>query len=542
MEGLSFITETAPVTSDPVRSDIACFIGFVARRTIEPRLTGESDDDYLQRQLPAWLISWLKEQNWVPGWYGRTVEDIVGLSNIPVLIDTWDAFDSLFAWERRPLDSSGNVCDTTLGAAVRSFFAGGGRRCYVVRVGDPWPFLISSTGYSKVSAFKLWAREALKSTVSVPVASERESWLGVGHLFGLPDVSFLSMPDLPEIFSVESWPRKSEIETIVEEHFVEMGSRLEPVTRQPLRNISAPRCDETGFCEWSSFVSLTGDFLRINAREVQLIASVPLPACEMSFAGDPDLPDDSLEKRIQMTAVKVRAARDAQWHETEKIRTAFVQLVYPWIRNRDTARLPGDLAPPDGFLAGLLAANALTRGTWNSIIRQPIKDIDAVEPVLDHAVVEDLPRPRLKDYVTIFGPTAGGMRIQSDVTSDVDESYRPANVSRLMSSLVRAARVIGEQSVFENNGEALWNRLKDRFSDLMAGLWAEGALSGASASDAFEVSCDRSTMTQADLDSGRVIVRVSFTAAMPIVRFVVVFALNDGGQVSLAGKKVEMVS
>ena len=542
MEGLSFITETAPVTSDPVRSDIACFIGFVARRRVEPRQTGESADDYLQRQLPAWLISWLKEQNWVPGWYGRSVEDIVGLNNIPVLIDTWDAFDSLFAWEQRPMDSSGSICDTTLGAAVRSFFARGGRRCYVVRVGDPWPFLTSSKSISKVSVFKLWAREALKPAVSVPVAADRESWFGIGHLFGLPDVSFLSMPDLPEIFSVESWPQEREIETVVEEHFVEMGSRLEPVTRQSLRSISAPRCDETGFSEWASFVNAAGDFLRNNAREVQFIASVPLPACEMSFAGDPDLPYDSLDKRIQITAVKVRLARDAQWHETEKIRTAFVQLVYPWIRNRDTARLPGDLAPPDGFLTGLLAANALTRGTWNSIIRQPINNIDAVEPVIDHAVVKDLPRPNLKDYITLFGPTAGGMRILSDVTSDVDESYRPANVSRLMSSLIRAARVIGEQSVFENNGEALWNRLKDRFSDLMTGLWAEGALSGVSATDAFEVRCDRSTMTQADLDSGRVIVRVSFTASMPIVRFVVVFALNDGGQVTLTGKKVEMVS
>ena len=134
------------------------------------------------------------------------------------------------------------------------------------------------------------------------------------------------------------------------------------------------------------------------------------------------------------------------------------------------------------------------------------------------------------------------MRMLSDVTTDDDESYRPANVSRLVSALVRAARALGEQCVFENNGETLWNRLHDRFSELMNGLWAEGALAGAFPAEAFEVRCDRSTMTQADLDAGRVIVRVSFTAATPIVRIVVAFALNEGGQVSLLGKQGEAVS
>src|SRR5947207_15784680 len=32
MDGLSFITAPPPVESDPARTDIACFIGFVARR------------------------------------------------------------------------------------------------------------------------------------------------------------------------------------------------------------------------------------------------------------------------------------------------------------------------------------------------------------------------------------------------------------------------------------------------------------------------------------------------------------------------------
>ena len=59
---------------------------------------------------------------------------------MPAPIDTWDAFDSLFAWDERPLVAgTSRVADTMLGAAVRRFFLHGGRKCYVVRVGNPWP-------------------------------------------------------------------------------------------------------------------------------------------------------------------------------------------------------------------------------------------------------------------------------------------------------------------------------------------------------------------------------------------------------------------
>ena len=45
---------------------------------------------------------------------------------------------------------------------------------------------------------------------------------------------------------------------------------------------------------------------------------------------------------------------------------------------------------------------------------------------------------------------------------------------------------------------------------------AERALNGASVSEAFSVRCDRTTMTQNDLDNGRLIALVTLTAASTI--------------------------
>ena len=45
--------------------------------------------------------------------------------------------------------------------------------------------------------------------------------------------------------------------------------------------------------------------------------------------------------------------------------------------------------------------------------------------------------------------------------------------------------------------------------------------------------CDRTTTRQADLDNGRVIAEVQFTAAVPIEQIQVVLAMSQGGEVSL---------
>jgi phage tail sheath protein FI len=91
--------------------------------------------------------------------------------------------------------------------------------------------------------------------------------------------------------------------------------------------------------------------------------------------------------------------------------------------------------------------------------------------------------------------------------------------------------------VFANSGEGLWRRLRSGLEALLLGLWGAGALDGASAAEAFAVRCDRSTVTQNDLDAGRVIARIELSVAHPIERITVVLAMDEGGQVSLVSAR-----
>ena len=75
---------------------------------------------------------------------------------------------------------------------------------------------------------------------------------------------------------------------------------------------------------------------------------------------------------------------------------------------------------------------------------------------------------------------------------------------------------MGESAVFQSNGPALWGRVQRFLQNLLTRLWTLNALAGATVKDAFTVRCDQTTMTQNDLDNGRLICEVTFTAASTI--------------------------
>ena len=126
MNGLSFELAPSAPTPDPNRVDIACFTGYVARRATP---------------LPVAVRAALAEARWTDGPYARPQPELEALLQLPVVVESWGAFDALFAWDARPVGVGGRTCASYLGAAVRSFFANGGRRAVIVRCGDPWPYL-----------------------------------------------------------------------------------------------------------------------------------------------------------------------------------------------------------------------------------------------------------------------------------------------------------------------------------------------------------------------------------------------------------------
>ena len=276
---------------------------------------------------------------------------------------------------------------------------------------------------------------------------------------------------------------------------------LPTVRPNAARSLPAPRCDLDGYRIWVEALRRPLALLRAHARDKLLLACLPTP-----------------EDELRLDAVTVGLAPAAAGGEAP-LASAFLQLAVPWLATAESERMPGGLMPADGAFAGLLARNALERGAFRSAAGRPV-------PVFDLGAA-----PTLADMEQLspFVRTPRGIELAADhTTSDLLE-WRPAAVSRLLALVVRAARRLGETSLFEPSGERLWRDVEVQLASLLRRVHGLGGLAGVAPEDGFAVRCDRSTMSQADIDNGRLVAEIVLNPAVPIERIRVRLPL-DGSQ------------
>jgi phage tail sheath protein FI len=68
---------------------------------------------------------------------------------------------------------------------------------------------------------------------------------------------------------------------------------------------------------------------------------------------------------------------------------------------------------------------------------------------------------------------------------------------------------------FETNDERVWRRVRRIAARFLHGKWCAGWLQGVRPDQAYFARCDRTTMTQEDIDSGRMIVLVGVAPLRP---------------------------
>jgi hypothetical protein len=497
---LVFATAAPPRRPDPRRADVALVVGFVAPRS--------------------------------------------GTPAGPVAVDSFSHFDALFAWNERPLRAGGAPrAASCVGAAVRSFFARGGRRAVIVSVGAPWPLV-------ETAAERAAAREArlallLPEAAAVPdplrsfVPHEPARWQGVHHLAGEREASLLLLPDLPEICSTFGAP-PSDAPPLpaVPTTFVECSDNEPPPPDDTLARLPAPRLDDAGYLAWERALVAVRSFLARPAhREALLVAALPLPQLDARSTGSGRAvhAHDDIGEYLRRQGVLPDAALPGDVDPGAQ--SAFIQLAWPWLATRDAADLAQGLEPPDGVLAGLLAAGAIQQGCFRSVAGEfsvpRLRDIGSAVPEARWSAEPGSPDARLAKNVCVFAPQPGGWALQSDVTLSSHEAWRFGGASRLMGTLLRAARIAGEGLVFDPNGPAAWSQLRRAVERLLDGFWRAGALGGADATQAYHVRCDRSTMSQADLDNGRLVAEITVRPAASVEQITVVLDLNSAAATPL---------
>jgi phage tail sheath protein FI len=173
-------------------------------------------------------------------------------------------------------------------------------------------------------------------------------------------------------------------------------------------------------------------------------------------------------------------------------------------------------------MVGIYARTDVERGVFKAPANEVILNITGLEQTLNKAEHDILnPEPVNIDVLRDFRSHGRGLRVWGARCITSDTSWKYVNVRRLFIFLEKSLDVGLQWVVFEPNDQRLWARVKQSISAFLTRVWRDGALMGTKPEEAYFVKCDRSTMTQDDLDNGRPIVLVGVAPVKP-AEFVII--------------------
>jgi phage tail sheath protein FI len=114
-----------------------------------------------------------------------------------------------------------------------------------------------------------------------------------------------------------------------------------------------------------------------------------------------------------------------------------------------------------------------------------------------------------------------GLTRRTPSNADLDPDLKYVSVRRYLAYLEHSIDEKTQWAVFEPNDFRLWSSVRREIETFLYQEWTSGALFGAKPEHAYFVKCDRSTMTEADIDNGRLIALVGVAPVRP-AEFVII--------------------
>jgi phage tail sheath protein FI len=196
----------------------------------------------------------------------------------------------------------------------------------------------------------------------------------------------------------------------------------------------------------------------------------------------------------------------------------YAALYYPWISvpiettENGKIRLLNDYVPPSGYVAGIYARSDIERGVHKAPANEVVRG--ALEIKLNITRGEqDILNPKGINCIRAF--PGRGILVWGARTTASDALWKYINVRRLFLYIEESIDEGTQWVVFEPNNERLWGRVKATITEFLTRVWKDGALMGIKPEEAFFVKCDRTTMTQDDIDNGRLICIIGVAPVKP---------------------------
>ena len=192
--------------------------------------------------------------------------------------------------------------------------------------------------------------------------------------------------------------------------------------------------------------------------------------------------------------------------------STYAAMYHPWLEMYDPAAKRSAFFPPSGAMAGIYARTDIERGVHKAPANEIVRGCTGLSCPYNEGE-QDILNPKGVNLIRAF--PGRGIRVWGARTISSNGLWKYLNVRRLFIYVEESIKANTNWVVFEPNSETLWGRVTRTIEMFLATCWRDGALAGTSPSEAFFVECGRTTMTQDDIDNGRLICNIGIAPVKP---------------------------
>ena len=249
---------------------------------------------------------------------------------------------------------------------------------------------------------------------------------------------------------------------------------------------------------------------------------------EVSIVAVPGITTQEVQERIIDHCEEMRyrfavldAEQGAKLDDVQTQRSLYdttrAALYYPWAQMFDPFDPAGKALlsiPPSGHVVGVFARTDVTRGVHKAPANEVLMGVAGLEIAVGKPE-QDVLNPRNIDAIRSFRDINRGLRVWGARTLSSDSQWRYISVRRLFLFVEKSIERGTQWVVFEPNDTSLWRRVQRSVGNFLTSVWRDGALQGDKAEQAFFVQVGYDTMTQDDIDNGRLIILVGIAPVRP---------------------------
>ena len=192
--------------------------------------------------------------------------------------------------------------------------------------------------------------------------------------------------------------------------------------------------------------------------------------------------------------------------------STYAAMYHPWLQMFDAGAKRTDYFPPSGAMAGIYARSDNSRGVHKAPANEVVCGCTGLS--CNYNVGEqDILNPIGVNLIRAL--PGQGIRVWGARTISSNGLWKYVNVRRLFIYIEESIKANTNWVVFEPNSETLWSRVTRTIETFLATCWRDGALAGSSPEQAFFVECGPTTMTQDDIDNGRLICQIGIAPVKP---------------------------